>query len=384
MIRMNRSWRIAAAATAAGLSLAACGTTDDSGDGGDGGDAGGSKDCNAKIAYVGPLTGDYANLGANMINGVKLAVKQFEEKNSDCKIELEESDSQGAPEKATPLVAKLVQDQDVIGVVGPSFSGETEATGATFAEAGLVTVSPSATNPGLSQNGWDTFHRVLGNDDTQAPAAAKYISDTVGAKKVFVVDDASEYGKFIADGVNKALGDLVIGKDTVQQKQDDFSATVTKVKSSGADALWYGGYYTEAGKLAKQLKNGGWEGQFVSGDGSLDKGFVEEAGSAGDGAVLTCPCAPADEEFTKAYEEVSGGAEPGTYSTEAYDATNVLLQGIAEGNTDRKSLLDWVNNYDAPGITKDIKFDESGEVAEVTVYAYKVEGGKIQPGEPIE
>ena len=161
MIRMNRSWRIAAAATAAGLTLAACGTTEDSGsdDNASGGD-----DCKGTIAYVGPLTGDYANLGQNMLNGVNLALEQFKEDNADCDITLKESDSQGDPEKATPLVSQLVQDQDVIGVVGPSFSGETEATGATFAEAGLVTVSPSATNPGLSQNGWDTFHRALGND----------------------------------------------------------------------------------------------------------------------------------------------------------------------------------------------------------------------------
>jgi branched-chain amino acid transport system substrate-binding protein len=383
MIRTNRTWRVAAAAAAAGLTLAACGTTEDSSDDNADGGSGSGGDCSGTIAYVGPLTGDYANLGQNMLNGANLALEQFKEENPDCDVTLKEVDSQGDPEKATPLVSDLVQDQEVIGVVGPSFSGETEATGPTFAEAGLVTVSPSATNPGLSQNGWDTFHRVLGNDDTQAPAAAKYISDTLGAQKVFVVDDASEYGKFIAEGVAGELGDLVIDTDTVQQKQKDFSATVTKVKSSGADALFYGGYYAEAGKLAKQLKNGGWEGTFVSGDGSLDKGFVEEAGSAGDGAVLTCPCAPADEEFTSAYTELSG-AEPGTYSTEAYDATNILLSGIAEGNTDRESLLEWVNGYDDAGITKQIKFDETGEVSEVTVYAYKVEGGEIQPGEPIE
>lgn len=371
--------RMAALAAASALVLSACGTTDDNAE-----EAGADDGaCDISIGYMGPLTGDYANLGANMLNGVKLALEEYNA-DAECQVTLQEFDSQGDPEKATPLATQIVQDDTVVGLVGPSFSGETEATGPTFAEAGLVTVSPSATNPDLSSNGWDTFHRVLGNDATQAPAAAQFISGTVAAEKVFVVDDASEYGKGLAEGVTADLGDLVIDTDTVQQKQTDFSATVTKVKASGADAVFFGGYYAEAGLLAKQLKAGGFKGTFVSGDGSLDAGFVEAAGAEGaEGAFLTCPCAPAEAEFAAAYKELSG-AEPGTYSTEAYDSANVLLQGIADGNTDREALLEWVNNYDAAGITKQIKFDETGEVSGVTVYAYEVSGGVIEPGQPIE
>ncbi len=141
---------------------------------------------------------------------------------------------------------------------------------------------------------------------------------------------------------------------------------MTKVKASGADALFYGGYYAEAGLLAKQLKAGGWDGTFVSGDGSLDPGFVEAAGAEGaEGAALTCPCAPSPEDFAAAYKALNG-ADPGTYSAEAYDAANVLLQGIADGNTTREDLLAWVNAYDAAGITKQLKFDETGEVSGVT------------------
>jgi len=365
-----------------GLVLSACGTTggEEAAPAAEGSQAA----CDLQIAFVGPQTGDYANLGLNIVRGAQLALDKYNKENADCQVKLAEFDSQGDPEKATPIASQVVNDAKIIGVVGPTFSGETEATGETFSEAGLVTVSPSATNPGLSKNGWDTFHRILGNDNTQAPAAAKYIKETLAAKKVFVVDDASEYGKFIAEGVSESLGDLVVDTDTVQQKQTDFGATVTKVKASGADALWYGGYYAEAGLLAKQLKAGGWNGTFVSGDGSLDRGFVEAAGaSSANGAVLTCPCAPADASFTEEYTALSG-EEPGTYSTEGYDAMNVYLQGIAAGNTTREAMLTWVNGYDAKGVTKQIKFDETGEVAEVVVYAYKVANGKIEPGTAIE
>ena len=141
-----------------------------------------------------------------------MAIEEFNAENPDCEITLEIFDSQGDPEKATPLAIQIVNDDAIIGVIGPTFSGESDATGAAFAEAGLVTVSASATNPDLTKNGWDTFHRILGNDATQAPADATYISDTIGAKSVFVVDDASEYGKGLADGVSEDLGDLVTAK----------------------------------------------------------------------------------------------------------------------------------------------------------------------------
>lgn len=372
--------RLAAVAAVSALALSACGTTSDSSS--NGGDDNAKAACDLEIGYMGPLTGDYANLGLNMVGGVKLALDEYNKAHSDCQVTLKEFDSQGDPEKATPLATSIVQDAKLIGLVGPSFSGETEATGPTFAEAGLVTVSPSATNPNLSSNGWDTFHRVLGNDATQAPAAAKFITG-LGATKVFVVDDASEYGKGLADGVRDALGDAVVANDTVQQKQTDFSATVTKVKSSAATALFYGGYYPEAGLLAKQLKNAGWDGTFVSGDGALDPGFVEAAGDAGNGAYLTCPCAPNPEQFSADFKALNN-ADPGTYSAEAYDSANVLLSGIADGADTRQALLDWVNGFDADALTKHIKFDETGEIAEVTVYAYKVDGGAIQPGEPIQ
>lgn len=372
MIRSSKTWRIAAAAVATGLALTACGTTDSN----DNTDTAGGENCDVNLAFLGPETGDYANLGLNIVNGAKVALDEFS-KESDCKVELKEFDSQGNPEKATPLATQIINDDSIVGVIGPTFSGETDATGAAFAEAGLVTVSASATNPDLSQNGWDTFHRLLGNDATQAPAAAKYIKETLGAKKVFVVDDASEYGKYIADGVASELGDLVVDTDTVQQKQTDFGPTVTKIKASGADALWYGGYYTEAGLLVKQLRAAGWKGTFLSGDGSNDPGFVEAAGAAAaEGAILTCPCAPSTDDFIAKYTEVNN-TEPGTYSAEGYDAATVLLQGIEDGNTDREALLDWVNNYDDEGLTKHIKWDESGEVSEVVIYAYKVTDGKI-------
>jgi branched-chain amino acid transport system substrate-binding protein len=133
------------------------------------------------------------------------------------------------------------------------------------------------------------------------------------------------------------------------------------------------------------MRGAGVDATFVAPDGVNDPGFIAAAGDASEGAIITCPCLPPTEqqEFASAFEEAFGTA-PATYSAEAYDAANIYLQGILEGNTDRESLLEWVNGYEGEGITKPIQFDESGEVAEIVVWAYRVEGGQIVPDQEVQ
>jgi branched-chain amino acid transport system substrate-binding protein len=376
-------FKFGAPLVAAALALSACGgTTNDSGSG-----SSGSKACDLKIGFFGALTGDAANLGINIKNGAELAVTQYNEKNADCKVSMASFDSQGDPAQAPGLAQKAVSDKKLVGIVGPAFSGESKAAGPIFAQAGLNTITASATNPALSENGWKTFHRILGNDATQGPAAAKYIKDILKSDKVFVSDDTSEYGKGLADIVKKDLGSAVVASDqtAADGKQDDFSPTVTKAKSSGATVFFYGGYYSNASKLAKQLKDGGFTGQFVAADGVKDDGFIKGAGAAAEGAIVTCPCLPPDQapDFATAYKKAYN-SDPATYSAEAYDAANVFLAAIKAGKTSSKDMMDFISSYDQKGVTKQVKFDAKGEPAEVTVWAYKVEGGKIVKDQEIK
>jgi branched-chain amino acid transport system substrate-binding protein len=360
----------------AALALGACGTK--------GGDtttpaaSGGAAACgNYKIGMFGALTGPNANLGIYIQNGVNLALDDYNKKHPDCKVTLENYDSQGDPTQAPALAKKAIDDKKVVGIVGPAFSGESKAADPAFNEAGLVTITPSATNPKLADNGWKTFFRALGNDATQGPAAAKYIKDTLKATKTFVIDDASEYGKGLADIVRQDLGSQVVGNDTIQQKQTDFSASVTKVTSSGADSLFFGGYSPEAAPLIKQLRDAGWKGTFVVADGVKDQSFIDNAKDAAEGTIITCPCVPADvaPAFQTAYK-AKYNEDPNTYSGEGYDSATILLDGIAAGK-DRSSMVDFVKSYDKKGVTKQLKFDAKGESADIKVFAYKVENGKI-------
>ncbi len=333
------------------------------------------------IASFQALTGEAAGLGEPIKNGADLAIKAFNEKNKDCQIKFDAEDSQGSPDLAAGIAKKLVDDKAVIGVVGPAFSGESKNAGPLFSAAGLVTITPSATNPGLSANGWKTFHRALAGDTVQGGAIAKYITGTIKPTKVAILDDASTYGKGLADIVKTNLGAAVVSTDTLDPKASDYSSQVTKVKSSGADLVFFGGYYEAAGKLAKQLADAGVKAKVVFGDGVKDDGFAKAAGAAAEGAYITCTCAPAEAletgkafvaRFTKDY-----GKAPGTYAAESYDAANFILAAIAAGKVDRAGALDYVNTQTWTGITKVLKWQPNGEVDSDATYMYQVKADQI-------
>ncbi|MGE3325109.1 MAG: branched-chain amino acid ABC transporter substrate-binding protein [Acidimicrobiia bacterium] len=377
------------AAALLGLSLLAAACGDDGGDSATetsaagtattaGAAAGGVKCEGIKLGFIGALSGDNGNLGTNMVNGAMVAINDFNAKNPDCQIALEKFDSQGDPAQATPLADKIVNDASIVGLIGPGFSGETNATMDKFEAAGLPMITPGATNAKLSTNGWKMFHRILANDDKQAPGVVTLITKTIGGKKVGVIDDASDYGKGLADAVRKGLGAANTANATIDPKAADFSAAVASMKSAAVDVVFYSGYYAEAAKMAQQLKDAGVTAKFVSGDGSLDQGFIDNGGTAAEGAYLTATGAPPDinPEFAAAFQKAYG-TPPALYSPEAYDCAQVFLAAIAAGKVTRADIAAFVEAYDAPGITKQIKFDATGEPAGEAVFYTVVEGGKL-------
>lgn len=389
-MRGKKLGRLVAAGVALSIVAAACGD-----DGGSSGGTAAAGKCPAglSIGFFGALTGDAANLGLNEKRGLDLAVEEFNAKNKDCQITVVPFDSQGDPKVAPNLAKSAIDNKNVVAIIGPAFSGESKAANPAFNEAGMPLITPSATNPSLSEQGWKVFHRALGNDNSQGPAAATYIKNTIKATSVAVVDDGSEYGKGLADIVKKDLGALVKVSDTVQAKQTDFSATVTKLKGANLtekDAIFYGGYYQEAGLLSKQLKDAGVKATLVAGDGVKDDGYVKAAGAAAEGSILTCPCAPISAikngaDFAARFKKKFPEGDPeGTYSAETYDASNFILDAIAKGNYERAKINTYISSNSWEGLTKTLKFDAKGEVSGVTVYAFTVKGGKIEAVGPIK
>jgi branched-chain amino acid transport system substrate-binding protein len=382
-----RKLRLTAALLAVVALIAACGsdkkTTTSSG-------SSGAAPKEYSIAFVGPLTGDAANLGIYIRNGAKTAVAEFNKANPDIKITLEEFDTQGDPAQAPTVLDKYINNDKILGLVGPAFSGETKAVLPTLEENKLVMVSASATNTGLPDvvPNSKSFHRVLPDDKAQAAGIVKYLEKKLKPATIAIVHDNSEYGKGLAvDQVATQLPSSIklVATEAIDPKAQDYSAAVNNVKAANPDAVFFGGYYEQAGRLKKQLADAGVKAQFISDDGALDAGFVKAAGDAANGAILSCPCYFASDaspgkigEFAKAYTALNGSV-PGTYSTEAWDAANILMTGIKAGNTDRSKLRDYVESLKKVdyAISKDVTFADNGNVVAQGIFLFDVKDNKI-------
>lgn len=339
-----------------------------------------------KIGFIGALTGPDAQLGINEHEGEKLAVAQHNAKAGATQVELLDYDTTGSGTVSPQLAQKAITDK-VVAVVGPAFSGESKTADPIFEQAGIVNITASATNPKLADNGWKFWHRAVGNDNAQGPAAANYILKKLNAKCIAVIDDNEEYSLGIADIVRSTItsaGAKVVVSDHIDKAAQDYSATVNKVKAAKPDAIFYGGYYSEGGRFLKQIRDAGITVKFVSDDGAEDPKIIDSAGAAAaEGALLTCPCGditqstnPNAASFVTAYT-ASAKAAPGTYSAEAYDAANVILQAIDAGKTTSQDINDYLATVSYVGLTKTLKFDGKGEVASPTVYMWEVKGGKV-------
>jgi branched-chain amino acid transport system substrate-binding protein len=348
--------------------------------------SGGGSNQTYKIGFQGALSGDNQQLGINEINAVELAVKQANEKGDlPFKLEVVKSDDGGTPDKSPAAASALLQDTGIVGVVGPIFSGPTKAVGKTYADAGMPLISPSATNPTLTSSGFTTFHRVAPPDSVEAPEAADWLAKK--AKKVFVIDDTSEYGKGAADGVRAELKKkgVALQNQSVPASTQDYGAVAQAVASSGAQAMFYGGYDAQAALLAKALQSAGFKGIAMGGNGVKSSVFTKNAGAAGDGWYFSCGCldatvAPQAKDFAAAYK-AAYNTDPSTYSPEAYDATNAMIQAIkdaqSKGKVTRQTVEDAVNNLDYKGITTTVKFQSNGEVEQQVINLYHQESGKI-------
>jgi branched-chain amino acid transport system substrate-binding protein len=325
------------------------------------------------VAMAGPITGADAALGMNIRDGAQLAVDQHNANNPGCRVELKAFDTEGDPEKAIAAAAQIIDNPSIIGLIGPGNSGETKATGPALDQAGLAALTPSATNVSLTKNGWRTFFRGLANDAVQGPSIAHYLTKTLGKKRVCVVDDSTDYGLGLADAVRQTLGTAGPPCNIEVKRGDkDFSAAVTQLKNSAPDAVFYGGFYTEAAELTTQLRDAGVSATFASGDAANDAEYVKLAGDASKGALLSCPCAPASGAFADAYAK-KFGRPPGTYSTESYDLATVVLKGIDSGHLTRPALLDFVRNYRGQGVARSYQWTATGELSNDLIWMYKVQ-----------
>jgi branched-chain amino acid transport system substrate-binding protein len=383
-LRLNKTRFGATIALGAALALgmSACGGDGDEAGGGGGG--GGEAPSSVTIGFMGDLTGENAGIVIPPRNGAQLAIDEYNATNPKVKITLKPYDSQAKPEQAVPLAKQAIQQDKVIAMIGPAFSGESAQVQPVLEEGKVPSISPSATNAALAKNGAKYWHRHIANDDVQGAGAGGFIVNSLKAKKVFVIDDASEYGKPLGQVIKKTVeaGGAQTSTDSIDPQASDYGSTVNKAKAYNPDAIFFAGYYSEGGKLIKQLREGGVQARFLSGDGSLGKELAQGAGgNTADGSILSCPClidptgkaSPASKKFAEAYK-AKFNTDPAIYSAEGYDAATALVEAVKAGNTDAESINQFLSTIDKPGVAHQIKFAQNGETTATDVFMYEVKG----------
>ena len=341
-----------------------------------------------KIGHVGPTSGAIAHLGKDNELGAKMAIEDLNSRNVKigdkvAKFELLAEDDAGDPKQGTAVAQKLV-DAKVNGVVGHLNSGTTIPASKLYSDAGIPQISPSATNPKYTRQGFKTAFRVVADDTQLGGTLGKYAVETLKGKSIAVIDDRTAYGQGVSEEFEKAVkaaGGKIVGHEFTTDKSTDFNAILTKLKATKPDVLFFGGMDAVAGPMLKQVKQLGIKVKFMGGDGLCTGELAKLAGDAiGEDMVVCAEAGGVDGDFKaplekfKADFKAKNGVEVQIYAPYVYDAVEILADAMVRaGSADPEKYLPEVGKTNYKGVTGPIAFDEKGDIKNgaLTLYTYK-------------
>ncbi|MDM0013360.1 branched-chain amino acid ABC transporter substrate-binding protein [Variovorax sp. J22P168] len=341
-----------------------------------------------KIGHVAPTSGAIAHLGKDNEFGARMAIEDLNAKgikigDKVAKFELLAEDDAADPKQGTAVAQKLV-DSKVNGVVGHLNSGTTIPASKLYSDANIPQVSPSATNPKYTRQGFKTTFRVVADDTQLGGTLGKYAVEQLKGKKIAVIDDRTAYGQGVAEEFEKAVkaaGGTVVGHEFTTDKSTDFNAILTKLKGAQPDVLFFGGMDAVGGPMLKQVKQLGMNVKFMGGDGLCTGELAKLAGDAiGEDMVVCAEAGGVDGDFKapldawKAKFKEKNGVEVQIYAPYVYDAVNVLAAAMQKaGSADPEKYLPEVSKVEYKGLTGPIAFDEKGDIKNgaLTLYTYK-------------
>ena len=352
-----------------------------------------AQDMVVKIGHVGPVSGAQAHYGKDNENGARMAIEDLNAKGvtiagKKVKLELVAEDDAADPKQGTAAAQKLC-DAKVNGVVGHLNSGTTIPASAIYNQCGVPMITPSATNPKLTQQGFKNVFRLLANDNALGAGLALHAVNNLKLKKVAIIDDRSAYGQGVAEVFKKtalAKGMLVVDEQYTNDKATDFMAILTAIKSKGPDAVFYGGMDPQAGPMLRQMDQLGLSNvKFFGGDGICTAKLAELSGGAKSMAGVVCA------EGGASLEKMPGGKawmaryeakypkQFQVYSPYTYDAVHVLVDAMVRaGSADPKVYMAKLFDANYQGVTTKVGFEADGELKNpaMTLYVYK-DGKKV-------
>ncbi|AZO58321.1 MAG: branched-chain amino acid ABC transporter substrate-binding protein [Mesorhizobium sp.] len=341
------------------------------------------------LGVAGPMSGPNAAYGEQYRVGVETAIQRINANGGVLgqKLSVSVGDDVSDPKQGVSVANKFVAD-GVHYVVGHYNSGVTIPASEIYAENGVLFVTPTATNPMVTERGlWDAF-RACGRDDQQGIIAAKFVLERFAGKKVAIVDDKSTAGKGLADEMAKAYnsgGGKEVLREEINPGEKDYSALVAKIKESGADLVYYGGQHTEAGLIVRQMHDQGVKTVLMGGDGISNSEFGAIGGDGAAGTLMTSFPDPAS--FPEAKDAVADlkakNVPTEAVTLYAYAATQILAEAIAKAKVDDpKAASDYLHSgAPIPTVLGTISYDDKGDIKQpgFVVFEWRKVDGKLVP-----
>lgn len=342
-----------------------------------------------KLGFAGPLTGPVSHLGKDEQYGAQLALDDANAKGvvlggQKVRFELMPEDDQADPRTATTVAQRLV-DAGVKGVVGHVTSGAAIPASRIYEQAGVPSITPSATSPKLTQQKFKTTYRVIANDMQQGAAMARFATEALKAKRIAVIDDRTAYGQGLADALVdnlKRLGVTPVGREFTTDKATDFSAILTRLKAAKPDAIFYGGMDAQGAPLLRQMKQLGIDAKYLGGDGVCTTEMIKLAGPAINADVFCTQAGipmdkmPAGKSFNERFlKRFSTPVQ--LYAPYSYDAASALIEAMKLADSaDPARYLPLLQKVSFKGVTGNVAFDASGDIREGGVALYQHQSGK--------
>jgi len=342
-----------------------------------------------KIGHVGPISGAIAHLGKDNENGARMAIEDLNAKGisiggTKVKFELVAEDDAADPKQGAAAAQKLV-DAKVNGVIGHLNSGTSIPASKIYSDAGIPQISPSATNPKFTRQGYKTTFRVVADDVHLGGTLGRYAIKTMKGKNIAVIDDRTAYGQGVADEFEKAVkaaGGTIVGREFTNDKATDFMPILTTLKGKKPDVVFFGGMDAVAGPMLKQMKSLGVSAKFMGGDGICTAELSKLAGDAmADGQVVCAEAGGVEGAQKKAMDDFGVryqkrfNDDVKLYAPYVYDAVNLMVDAMvkAKSSNPEKYLPVLAKTTAYKGVTGTISFDDKGDVKNgaLTLFTYK-------------
>lgn len=343
-----------------------------------------------KIGVAGPFTGANAAFGDQLWIGATEAAAAINAAGgiNGKQIELIQGDDACEPKQAVAVANRFVDQDNVVAVVGHFCSSSTIPASEIYDDADLLSMATGSTNPEVTERGLPTVTRICGRDDQQAAVIGKFIAEELKAKRIAVIHDKDTYGRGVADATRDEaakLGVETVLYDGVTRGERDYNALVTKIKAADVDAVFFGGLYSEAGTLVRQVREQGIEVPYVSVDGIVDPAFVTAAGGNqyAAGVYMAFPSDPRKLESSKGIVEklTSEGKKSDGFTLYAYSGVQAVAAALAGTNsTSGTELAEWLQNNKVHTVLGDKEWDEKGDLRtpDYTMYQWDDNGGYAQ------